>query len=126
MERMNCSTNWHQYKHLSKSFGSLPTQSIEPMLTKELLENQAKHKSEAKEAFSSELQSVEEPNGSPKHLQQYKDLSKRQMKELSKRYKSRRDKKNELQREALQNARNTIDPEVLEVKSRKRKHIFQK
>ncbi|XP_052287268.1 uncharacterized protein LOC127898819 [Citrus sinensis] len=108
MERMNCSTNWHQYKHLSKSFGSLPTQSIEPMLTKELLENQAKHKSEAKEAFSSELQSVEEPNGSPKHLQQYKDLSKRQMKELSKRYKSRRDKKNELQREALQNARNTI------------------
>ncbi|KDO45592.1 hypothetical protein CISIN_1g040043mg, partial [Citrus sinensis] len=61
-----------------------------------------------KEAFSSELQSVEEPNGSPKHLQQYKDLSKRQIKELSKRYKSRRDKKNELQREALQNARNTI------------------
>lgn len=108
MERMNCSTNWHQYKHLSKSFGSLPTQSMEPMLTKELLENQAKHKSEAKEAFSSELQSVEEPNGSPKHLPQYKDLSQRQMKELSKRYKSRRDKKNELQREALQNARNTI------------------
>ncbi|KAH9715581.1 ANK REP REGION domain-containing protein [Citrus sinensis] len=101
-------------KHLvPKTMGALSLPHIkaansEPMLTKELLENQAKHKSEAKEAFSSELQSVEEPNGSPKHLQQYKDLSKRQIKELSKRYKSRRDKKNELQREALQNARNTI------------------
>ncbi|KAK9232458.1 hypothetical protein WN943_022704 [Citrus x changshan-huyou] len=93
---------------LSRSCGSSPVRNIEPMLTKELLGNHTKQKPKGEEANSSEPESVEEANESPKNLERYKDLSSRHMKELKQRYKSRQEKKNEVHREALQNARNTI------------------
>lgn len=94
--------------HLSRSWCSSPVRNIEPMLTKELLGNHTKQKPKGEEANSSEPESVEEANESPKSLERYKDLSSRHMKELKQRYKSRQEKKNEVHREALQNARNTI------------------
>lgn len=94
-------------RYLSKSCCSLPAPNIQPMLTKELLENQNKQNPEVEEANSSKPESVEAKNGSPKNLKRHKDLSKRYMKELSRRYKSRQEKKIEGNRDALQNARNT-------------------
>ncbi|KAJ4718580.1 Ankyrin repeat-containing protein [Melia azedarach] len=105
---MDCSTNWHQCHHLSKSCGSLPVKSTEQTPTKDSPEHTPKWKSKVREANSSEPQSSEEAKVSPNNLQRHKDLSRRHMKELSARYKSRQNKKNEIHREALQNARNTI------------------
>ncbi|XP_038717126.1 ankyrin repeat-containing protein At5g02620-like isoform X2 [Tripterygium wilfordii] len=106
---MNVTNTLVRNKHLSKSCADLSIPVIPPNSSQNLLEPESKETSEivvGQETSEPEL--LNEAKDLASQLRQHNHLSERRREELSMLFKYRQNQQNEIHREALLNARNTI------------------
>ncbi|KAJ0075222.1 hypothetical protein Patl1_34074 [Pistacia atlantica] len=108
-EKLDMLTSRPRHKRISKSCGFLPTPSMEPMSTKDLLEAPPFEKPEIQDDKPLEPVSLTEAKDlcDLKEFRTLRDIHRRELNQLSK-SRNKKQKHYEIHREALQNARNTI------------------